>query len=296
MNTGLKGKHQSNVLLASYTTWDVGGLADRIYKPFNLSDLGLFLSGLPKTEPLFWLGLGSNVLICDSGVRGTVVMTHNALKQAQKTDPSCVRVEAGIPCPLVAKLCAKWGLTGVEFLAGIPGTVGGALEMNAGAFGGEMWAWVTKVEMIDRKGKIITRFPKEFTIGYREVVRNPDEWYVAAHLKLAKGNPEHSMGEIRKLLRRRRETQPIGLRSAGSVFQNPPHHSAAQLIEASGLKGIRVGGAAVSEKHANFIINEGQAKASDIACLMNKIQEEVNRRYGIYLVPEVRRVGNAELM
>lgn len=292
MNAVLKGQTLQNVNLAPYTTWHVGGPATRIYQPLNVQDLSLFLQQLPKNESLFWLGLGSNVLIRDQGIKGTVILTHGGLKSIQKSEDGLVRVEAGVPCPKVARQCARWGLTGVEFLAGIPGSMGGALEMNAGAFGGETWKWVHSVEMMDRQGKIITRYPQEFEVSYREVKRHPHEWFVAALLKPTVGDAEQALSEITQLLKKRANTQPIGLFSAGSVFRNPPHYAAAQLIEACGLKGAKMGDAVVSEKHANFIINEGQAKASDIECLMQQVVETVEAKTGIHLIPEVKVVGD----
>jgi UDP-N-acetylmuramate dehydrogenase len=182
-------------------------------------------------------------------------------------------------------------LVGGEFLAGIPGTLGGALAMNAGAFGGETWSLVRRVETIDRRGVRRWRAPADFQVGYRQVRGPAGEWFVTAELQLQAGDGEAGLQRVKELLERRNATQPIGLPSCGSVFRNPPGDHAARLIEACGLKGTRRGGACVSAKHANFIINEGTASAADIEDLIRYVAETVERMQGVCLVPEVHVVG-----
>lgn len=309
--SGLRGEMRHNEPMSRYTSWRVGGLASNLYRPADLEDLSLFLGRLPNDEPLFWLGLGSNLLVRDGGIPGTVIATQGVLDELDVLSPeagvdSCdnssgnkddkdkkvdIRVEAGVSCAKVARFTSRLSLTGVEFLAGIPGTMGGALAMNAGAFGGETWDQVIAVETIDRMGEIRTRKPQEFEVGYRSVKGADDEWFVAAHLRLIKGDAELAQGRIKELLDERNNKQPIGLPSCGSVFRNPDNDHAAVLIEAVGMKGECIGGACVSDKHANFIINTGSATANDIEMLINKIMDTVEQERGVRLVPEVRIVG-----
>jgi len=287
-----------NEPLARYTTWRVGGPADRLYKPLDLDDLILFIRQLPVDEPLFWLGLGSNLLVRDGGIRGTVISTQGLLNEMSLLPSGQVRAEAGVTCAKVARFCSANLLQGAEFLAGIPGTMGGAVAMNAGAFGSETWDKVAAVETMDRQGDLHVRKPAEFKVGYRSVEGMEDEWFVAVHLKLAPvshGKQDEIKQNIKALLAERNEKQPIGQASCGSVFRNPEGDHAARLIEATGLKGVCQGGACVSEKHANFIINTGAATARDIEMLVSKVAEEVNKAQGIKLHREVRIVGEHTL-
>ncbi len=287
----LRGETRLNEPLSEHTSWRVGGPAERFYLPADLDDLLLFLSRLAPEEPLFWLGLGSNLLVRDGGIAGTVVCTRNRLKNLRCLDEVRVYAEAGVPCAHVAKFCAEQGLAGAEFLAGIPGTLGGALAMNAGAFGGETWNLVERVATVDRRGTLRRRSPADFTVGYRSVRGPEGEWFVAGELRL---NPEEGSAgreKIKALLARRNETQPTNQPSCGSVFRNPEGDYAARLIESSGLKGYSIGGARVSEKHANFIINTGSATAAEIEALIHHARDEVRRLQGRELIPEVRIVG-----
>jgi UDP-N-acetylmuramate dehydrogenase len=289
---GLAGAACADVPLADYTSWRVGGPADHFYLPADTQDLALYLQTLPLAEPIFWLGLGSNLLVRDGGIRGVVICTKNRLKGIERLEGQRVLAQSGVPCALIARFCAETGLQGAEFLAGIPGTLGGALAMNAGAFGGETWELVAGIQTIDRQGVCRLRSPSEFAIGYRSVTGLPeDEWYLGADLSLRSGDPAVSRSKIRDLLARRGSSQPTNLPSCGSVFRNPPGDHAGRLVEASGLKGFRIGGAQVSPKHANFIVNTGNATASDIEQLILHVQFEVSRQQGVNLHTEVRIVG-----
>jgi UDP-N-acetylmuramate dehydrogenase len=269
----------------------VGGSADRFYRPADLEDLRVFLAGLATDEPLFWLGLGSNLLVRDGGIRSTVIATHGALQELTLTSEQTLRIEVGVPCAKVARFSAYQGLGGAEFLAGIPGVMGGALAMNAGAWGSETWARVVAVETVDHRGQVRRRVPSDYEIGYR-CVRGPrEEWFVAAHLSLEPSDKTVSLARIRELLIRRAQTQPMGIASCGSVFRNPPGDYAARLIETAGLKGVCIGAACVSTKHANFIVNMGNATAADIEALMRQVTDTVVRVHGVKLIPEVRVVG-----
>jgi UDP-N-acetylmuramate dehydrogenase len=279
--------------MARHTSWHVGGPADIFFEPRDRTDLMSFVRSLPKDVPMHWVGLGSNLLVRDGGLRGVVIATHGALGRLDRLSATMVYCEAGVPCARIARQCIKWGLGPADFFAGIPGTFGGALAMNAGAFGGETWKHVRSVEVVDRAGLQHTRSPDEYTISYRSV-RAPanDEWFVAATLEFEQ-RPGADNAELKALLTRRKETQPIGEWSCGSVFTNPPGDHAARLIDSAGLKGFRIGGAAVSDKHANFIINTGEATAADLERLIAHVQQVVERTHGVRLNPEVHMIGEA---
>jgi len=277
--------------MSRHTSWRVGGPADHLYIPADPDDLAGFLKSLPSQEPVHWVGLGSNLLVRDGGVRGTVIMTSGALSNLRVLREGIVRAEAGVPSAKVARFCTEHQLIGAEFLAGIPGTIGGALAMNAGAFGGETWQIVDRVETIDRTGSRRKRPTSDYRINYRSVHGPQDEWFIAAHLKLARGETKQGKSLIKTLLAKRGATQPTQLPNAGSVFKNPPHDHAARLIEASGLKGACEGQACVSALHANFIVNQGGATAAEIERLISRIQAVVENLHGVTLEPEVRVIG-----
>jgi UDP-N-acetylmuramate dehydrogenase len=295
VNVALCGEFSARVLrdepLSRHTSWHVGGPAEVFFNPRDLADLAAFLRAVPASVAIHWIGLGSNLLVRDGGLKGVVVSTHGTLDALERLSATRVRAEAGLACALLARQCIKWGLGPAEFFAGIPGTLGGALAMNAGAFGGETWEHVRAVETIDRAGSTRRREAAEYRIGYRQVAAPaPEEWFIAAELSFEHRPGAHA-GEVRALLARRRASQPIGEWSCGSVFTNPPGDHAARLIEAAGLKGFRIGDASVSVKHANFIINHGRASAADLERLIGHVRAEVERVHGIALSPEVRIVG-----
>lgn len=287
----LKGELTVNESLKMLNSWHVGGFAKTIYRPSCLFDLSQFLQKTPDTEPIVWLGLGSNVLIRDGGINATVILTQGLLNEMYLLSEHLLRVEAGVTCAKVAKYCTKHGLRDAAFMAGIPGTMGGALAMNAGAFGGETWNIVSKVETINRQGQVMVRDVKSFQVGYRSVIIPAQTWFVAAHLKLTAGDTTTLAQEIKTLLAKRALTQPIGQPSCGSVFRNPPGDYAARLIEASGLKGYKLGGAQVSPKHANFIVNTGDATAADIEALIEWVEGQVLAKTGVALIREVKIIG-----
>mgnify|MGYP005841316711 FL=1 len=304
---GLRGELVFHADMSRHVSWRAGGVADRLYVPADLEDLALFLRSLEADEPLCFVGLGSNLLVRDGGFRGTVILLHKALnalslESRRRGTPweeidtgrkGVIYAEAGVASPKVARFAANHDLVGAEFLAGIPGTMGGALAMNAGCHGRETWQIVDQVLTMDRRGEIHTRLPRDFEVGYRHVaLRQPrDEWFVAAWLRLDRGDGAASREEIKRLLAMRVASQPLNLPNAGSVFRNPPNDHAARLIEACGLKGLRVGHAQVSEKHANFIVNLGGASASDIEALIERVERLVADRTGVRLQREVRIIG-----
>ncbi len=293
-----------NEPMSRHTSWHVGGPAEIYFTPDDRADLAAFLQSVPAEVPVCWVGLGSNLLVRDGGIAGVVISTHGTLDRLERAGPDTVYGEAGVPCARIARQCIKWGLGPAEFFAGIPGTLGGALAMNAGAFGGETWRHVVDVETIDRRGREHRRPADEYRVSYRHVEPPAaQEWFLSARLRFEEQQGEDAgrrstgaehaadRGRLEALLEQRKAKQPIGEWSCGSVFTNPPGDHAARLIEAAGLKGLAVGGASVSAKHANFIINHGAATAADVEGLIRRVQDEVQRAHGVRLQPEVRIVG-----
>ena len=342
-DSALRGTLSHNVPMCKYTSWRAGGTAERMYQPADLQDLLMFLRSLPDGEPLHAVGLGSNLLVRDGGLRGTVLMLHGTLSGLHLELDGSIYAEAGVPGAKLARFAATHNLCGAEFFAGIPGTLGGMLAMNAGCYGSETWEKVLRVQTVNRKGEVHVRTTADYEIGYRHaaLLRSPqssdettshstslskddrkvagypasgeseargakpgereklslnpaeEEWFVAAWLQFAKGDGENARQEIKALLNKRITSQPLNLPNAGSVFRNPPNDHAARLIQESGLKGKQIGGAQVSEKHANFIVNTGAATAADIENLINEVQAVVQHKTGIKLHPEVRIIGEA---
>lgn len=287
----LRGTLRHDEPMSKHTSWRVGGNADHYYQPADIEDLALYFSKIEKDEPVTWVGLGSNLLVRDGGIRGSVIATSGVLNGLSSVNTSTIRAEAGVACAKVARFSARQSLQGAEFLAGIPGTMGGALAMNAGAFGGETWNVVSAVETLSRDGQLHRRSPKEYEISYRSVKGPEKEWYVAAELSLESGDSEQSLAKIKECLNKRGETQPIQQPNAGSVFKNPPNDFSARLIESCDLKGFCIGGACISEKHANFIVNTGNASAADIEALIAHAASTVEKQQGVKLHREVRIIG-----
>lgn len=291
-NSGSAGELRRDEPMSRHTSWRVGGPADLFYRPADLESLCRFLRDLDGEVPVFWFGLGSNLLVRDGGLRGVVVATRGIFANLERVGELGVRAGSSVPCTQLARQCIRWGLGPSEFFAGIPGTVGGALAMNAGAHGGETWERVRSVRTVTRAGELMSRSPRDFDISYRSVQGPANEWFIEAELQFETG-VEPSMALLKELQARRRNTQPLGLPSCGSVFRNPPGDHAARLIEAAGLKGYRIGGAEVSDKHANFIINREDATAADIEELIDHVQQTVADVHGVQLRHEVRIVGEA---
>ena len=292
----LRGRWMDNEPMARHVSWRAGGAARRAYLPADLDDLARMMQTLHAEEPVLFVGLGSNLLIRDAGFRGTAVFTHGVLKSIAYAAAGEIHAEAGVAAPKLARFAALHDLAGAEFLAGIPGTIGGALAMNAGCYGGETWRVVQRVTTLGRDGILRERAAQEFEIGYRHVAPVPqpgrgDEWFVAARFRFPSGNGVAARDTIKDLLARRIASQPLNQPNAGSVFRNPPGDHAARLIESCGLKGWRIGGAMISPRHANFIVNAGGASACDIERLIELARDEVHRRYGVVLEREVRIYG-----
>ncbi|MBK1691289.1 UDP-N-acetylenolpyruvoylglucosamine reductase [Ectothiorhodospira mobilis] len=288
---GLRGELRHDEPMARHTLWRVGGPADRWYRPADAGDLARFLARLPADEPRFWLGLGSNLLVRDGGLRGTVLAPGRGMDQLELLEGHRVRAGAGISAPRLARFCADQGLCGLEFLVGIPGTLGGALAMNAGAFGDEIWSRVESVLCMDRCGALQRYGRESFSVGYRHVEGPREAGFVEAVLRLEPGDAQTARQRMQALLQRRNRTQPVGVPTCGSVFRNPEGDHAGRLIEAAGLKGLTLGGAQVSQRHANFIVNTGGACAADMEALMEEVRRRVRVHHGVDLQPEVCILG-----
>ena len=304
----LRGVLRLAAPMSRHTSWRAGGVAERLYQPADLIDLCGYLRSQPEDGPLIAVGLGSNLLVRDGGVRGTVLLMHGALRELCRQADGLIYAGAGVPGAKLARFAALQNLRGAEFFAGIPGTVGGMLAMNAGCYGSEIWQHVVQVQVVTRSGELKVRLPGEYEIGYRSVNRTevtglrsedgrlvlspqPSEFFVGAWLHFEAGDAERARQEIKALLAKRISTQPLNLPNAGSVFRNPPNDHAARLIEQCGLKGRQIGGAQVSEKHANFIVNVGAASAADIEDLINEVRAIVAVKTGVDLHTEVKIIG-----
>jgi UDP-N-acetylenolpyruvoylglucosamine reductase len=289
---GLRGEMLYEEPMSRHVSWRAGGTVQRMYHPADLADLQCFLQQTPAGEPLIAVGLGSNLLVRDGGYRGTVLLMVGALSEL-RMDGANIYVQAGVPGAKLARFAATNNLCGAEFFVGIPGTLGGMLAMNAGCYGGETWQKVERVQVLTRCGELLERTPQEYEIGYRHVAlrTESEEFFVGAWLKLETGDVEKARQGIKELMEKRSASQPLQLPNAGSVFRNPLGNHAAKLIEGCGLKGKRIGGAQVSEKHANFIVNIGGATATDIENLIEEVRATVEIKTGVQLHPEVRIIG-----
>jgi UDP-N-acetylmuramate dehydrogenase len=295
----LHGQMRQDEPMARHVSWRAGGVARVFYQPASVPDLCAFLRTRPADEAILFVGLGSNLLIRDGGFDGTVVFTHHTLGGIRQEGGSQLRptfhVGAGVPAPHLARHVAKHGGAGGEWMCGVPGTIGGALAMNAGCYGGETWNHVIAAETVDRNGNVRLRQPTEYDVGYRHVSlkSSAEEWFISGVFVFERGEEAPAMKRMKKLLSQRVASQPLNQPNAGSVFRNPPGDFAARLIETCALKGVNIGGAQVSPKHANFIVNTGGATAADIESLVDLVQTTVRLRTGVELVREVRIIGKA---
>jgi len=305
----LRGRFLYNEPMKKYVSWRAGGAAQRVYIPADLEDLIWLVRSVSAHEDIHMVGLGSNLLVRDGGVAGVVILLHGVLKKLaiesrthglppapEDVDTALVYAQAGVVAPKLARYAANHDLVGGEFWAGIPGTVGGAIAMNAGCYGSETWDKLVQVQTLDRQGQLNERRPDEYVTGYRHVALKHahEEWFIGGWFRLARGDGAASREKIKELLKRRIETQPLNLPNAGSVFRNPPGDYAARLIESCKLKGFRIGDAQVSEKHANFIVNLGRATATDIERLIEHVEDSVEARTNVRLMREIRIIGERQ--
>ena len=305
----LRGQFLYNEPMKKHVSWRAGGAAQRVYIPADLEDLTWLVRSVPAQQDIHMVGLGSNLLVRDGGVTGVVILLHGVLTKLAiegrtqglppapaDLDTALVFAQAGVASPKLARFAATHNLVGGEFWAGIPGTVGGAIAMNAGCYGSETWDKLVQVQTLDRQGQIYERLPFEYVTGYRHVAlkQAQQEWFIGGWFRLAHGDGMASREVIKDLLKKRIASQPLNLPNAGSVFRNPPGDFAARLIETCGLKGFRIGDAQVSEKHANFIVNRGKATATDIERLIEHVEDRVEVRTNVRLIREVRIIGERQ--
>ena len=296
--TRLKNEVLYNHNLSRYSAWRTGGVADIFYQPYNLEDLQTMLSQIPDNYPIHWLGLGSNTLFRDKGFRGLVIRTNNGLGQFKIIGTELFAM-SGVPVTKLAKQQIKYEMGGIEFFSGIPGSVGGALIMNAGCDGYETWGCVSRVKVIipEVSTEICELDRSQFEPSYRSVkIKNNNYkkiWFLGAWFKLKKQSADITKNKINTLLDKRNQTQPIGTANCGSVFKNPKGEYAAELIERAGLKGFSIGNAQLSTKHCNFIINNGNATSSDIERLITLVKRKIKNKFNLDLYTEVNIVGEA---
>jgi UDP-N-acetylmuramate dehydrogenase len=305
----LRGHFLYNESMKKHVSWRAGGAAQRVYVPADLEDLTWLVRSVPAREDIHMVGLGSNLLVRDGGVTGVVILLHGVLKKLaiesrthgmppapEGIETALIYVQAGVASPKLARFAANHDLVGGEFWASIPGTIGGAIAMNAGCYGSETWDKLVQVQTLDRQGHLNERLPDEYVTGYRHVALKhaQQEWFIGGWFRLARGDGAASREMIRELLKKRIAAQPLQLPNAGSVFRNPPGDYAARLIEICGLKGYRIGGAQVSDKHANFIVNLGNASATDIERLIEHVEGSVEARTNVRLIREVRIIGERQ--
>jgi UDP-N-acetylmuramate dehydrogenase len=299
----MRGQRDMNVPMARYTSLRVGGPADLLLVPANLDELRRIMSwATAQGVPLTWLGNGSNLLVRSSGIRGIVVSLRAALNRVLVCGRGCasaigpgepvlVHVGAGVSLTRVLHLMIRQELTGLGFAVGIPGTVGGAIVMNAGTEVGTTWEVVERVKLLLPNGQIVEVGPLEVAVGYRVAALPQHSVVLEASLRAQRGRPQEVRDEVRRLYRCRLQSQPLAYPNAGSIFKNPPGEYAGRLIDQLGLKGYRIGDAQVSLKHANFIVNRGQASADEVLALIDYVKRDVFTHTGIQLEEEVRIVG-----
>lgn len=278
--------------MSLHTTWRIGGCADVFVMPHTMDELiGALVAAKSIGLPWTVIGRGSNLLVLDGGVRGLVVKLHDSFAQQYIEGHSMVAL-SGRSIVSLANIAVKHGLAGLEFATGIPGSVGGAVMMNAGAHGGQVSDVLEWAEVVDADGALLRLTHQELRFGYRySVLKDDPKIVVRAKFNLSAGDANELMSKVKTWSQRRLATQPLSLPNCGSVFRNPEGAHAAQLIEAAGLKGYRHGDAQISEKHANFIVNLGAATAEDVLWLIDYAQRTIQEKYGLQLETEVRVVG-----
>lgn len=278
-----------NEPMKNYTTFRIGGPVDILVKPDSITNLSVAIKLCNEHKiPYYILGNGSNLLVADEGFRGVVIQIYTNLQEI-KVEGNKVTAQAGALLSKVATKALEHSLTGFEFAHGIPGTLGGAVVMNAGAYGGEMKQVLISCDVLDQEGNIITLSNEALELGYRtSIIQKKGYIVLAATIALQEGNKEEIFAHMKELMDRRKEKQPLDKPSAGSTFKRPEGHFAGKLIMDSGLKGYQIGGAMVSEKHSGFVINCGGATFKDVVALIKHVQEVVKEKYQVLLEPEVK--------
>jgi len=289
----VKGRLEKDYFLNKLNTWRIGGQAENVFWPEDINDLQIMLNWCKKNSiPIVLLGRGSNVLLPDRGLEGMVIVTTKMDSIFWNGDS--VQVGAGYSLIRLATEAGFKGFQGLEFACGIPGTIGAAIVINAGAHGGEIGSLVEDVRVLTPEGKIVVLNGEDIEFSYRHSsLAQIRCWVLESTIRLKPGGNSSDIKEVMKTLQhKRRQTQPLEYPNAGSIFRNPPGYSAGQLIEQAGWKGYRVGEAEVSEKHANFIVNKGNAKADDVLELIRIIQQDIKNKYGLVLEKEIKIINS----
>ncbi|MFI4996069.1 MAG: UDP-N-acetylmuramate dehydrogenase [Hyphomicrobiales bacterium] len=294
----LEGEFEAEAPLAPISWFRTGGAAELLFTPADLDDLQLFLAALKEIAPsrdipILTIGLGSNLLVRDGGVEGVVIRLGEGFMRVTSEPGDRLRAGAGAPDMKVALGAAKFGLAGLSFYRGIPGTVGGALRMNAGAYGGETKDVLIEAKAVDRSGGIVTLSNAEMGFTYRRSAAPEDLIFVEALFQARRGDTETIRAEMQEITGKRSSTQPVNTHTGGSTFKNPQGQKSWQLIDAAGCRGLRIGDAQVSELHCNFLINHGKASASQIEALGEEVRRRVRENSGVELEWEIKRVGVA---
>lgn len=286
---------EENASMARYTTFRIGGAAEVLCEPESRGEVcGLVSLLKDKNEPYTIIGNGSNLLVSDAGIDGVVIRIARRMNKAEVLGEK-ISAESGILLSELSSVAAKAGLTGLEFASGIPGTLGGAIYMNAGAYGGEIGALIETVTYISEDGAIKTSGREELSFGYRKSSFSENGGILlGCTLALSEGNEKEIRKKMQELAKKRAEKQPLSYPSAGSAFKRPEGYFAGALIEEAGLKGFRIGGAGISEKHAGFLVNYGGATAKDVRAVIRYVQETVQKKSGVFLEPEIRMIGREE--
>ena len=287
----LRGRLKANAPLADITWFRVGGPAEMLFQPADEADLAYFLQAAPADLPVTVIGLGSNLLVRDGGIRGAVIRLGRGFSNIAIEEGSRIRVGAAVPDVKLARAAADAGIAGLAFYRGIPGAVGGALRMNGGAHGVETKDVLVECRAVDRNGKHHLLSNADMGFAYRHCGAPADLIFTEALFQGAPGDRAAIQAEMEEIAEYREGAQPIKSRTGGSTFKNPPGHKAWQLIDAAGCRGLKVGGAAVSEKHCNFLINAGGASAEDLESLGETVRDRVKQTSGVELEWEIRRLG-----
>lgn len=287
----VQGRIRVNAPLSDLTWFRVGGPAQILFVPANIADLAYFLKHCPQDLPITFIGLGSNLIVRDGGIPGVVIRLGKGFYEIEPQNEAQLRVGAGVPDVKVSRAAAENAISGFAFLRGIPGSIGGALRMNAGAHGSEIKSLVTEVRALDRSGQIHTLSCEDMGFSYRHCAAPKDWVFVDCVLQGEPGEQDSIYQEMEQVAQYREEHQPIKSRTGGSTFKNPPEQSAWKLIDEAGCRGLQIGGAQVSEKHCNFLINVGGATAHDLETLGETVRERVQEKHNIELQWEIRRIG-----
>ena len=287
----VRGRYRTKAALSGMTWFRVGGAAEVLFKPADTEDLIHFLQEKPAEVPVTILGVASNLLVRDGGIKGVVVRLGREFAHINVDDAGWVRAGAGALCINTALTACEAELTGLEFMRGIPGTIGGGLRMNAGAYGNEFKDVVTEATAVDPDGNVHVLTPDQLSFSYRHS-GVPEDWiFLETKLRTKPGDMHEISARMADINRQREDSQPMRVRTGGSTFKNPQGHKAWELIDAAGCRGLKQGGAKVSDKHCNFLINEGKASAEDLETLGELVRQRVFEHSGIQLEWEIDRVG-----